>query len=217
MNRNISALDQEVKVLAGPIPLPGHLSIPESAKGIVIFAHGSGSSRNSPRNLAVAQVLNKNGLATLLFDLLTKAEESDRDNVFDIELLSTRLLDATSWLRTQKELVQIPLGYFGASTGAAAALWAAADPGANVAAVVSRGGRADMAAERLAKVKTPTLLIVGGNDDVVIDLNRQAQAQLQCENQLVVIPGATHLFEEPGALEQVAELACNWFLKYLPR
>ena len=135
----------------------------------MVSAHGSSSSRKSPRNLAVAQALNKSGLATLLFDLLTKEEESDRDNVFDITLLATRLLGATSWLRAQQNLTQMPVGYFGASTGAAAALWAVADPGANVSAVVSRGGRADMAAERLGKVKTPTLLIVGGNDDVVID------------------------------------------------
>jgi putative phosphoribosyl transferase len=215
MNQDISARDQEVKVLAGQIPLPGHLTVPESPKGMVIFAHGSGSSRHSPRNLAVAQELNKSGLATLLFDLLTKAEESDRDNVFDIELLAERLLDATKWLRTQKELAHIPVGFFGASTGAAAALWAAADPDANVTAVVSRGGRADMAAERLAKVKSPTLLIVGGDDDVVIDLNEQAQSQLHNVNELVIIPGATHLFEEPGAMEQVAKLASNWFLKYL--
>lgn len=216
MKENIFAVDKEVKVLAGGHSLPGHLKIPASARGIVVFAHGSGSSRNSPRNLAVAQVLNENGLATLLFDLLTKEEETDRNNVFNIELLAERLLNATTWLRTQPLMVHTPIGYFGASTGAAAALWAAADPTANVSAVVSRGGRADMAAERLVMVKTPTLLIVGGDDDVVIDLNRAAQAQLQCENQLVIIPGATHLFEEPGALEQVADLACRWFLKYFP-
>lgn len=211
----ISLIDQEVEVLAGGIWLLGHLSIPDSAKGIVVFAHGSGSGRNSPRNLAVAQMLNRNGLATLLFDLLTKVEELDRDNVFDIELLAERLLAATAWLRTQKDLALMPIGYFGASTGAAAALWAAADPGANVSAVVSRGGRADMASERLANVKTPTLLIVGGSDHVVIDLNRQAQSQLRCENQMVIIPGATHLFEEPGTLGQVAELATNWFVRHL--
>lgn len=208
-------IDQEVEVLAGPIALAGHLSIPDSAKGIVVFAHGSGSSRNSPRNLAVAQVLNQNGLATLLFDLLTKDEESDRDNVFDIELLAERLLDTTTWIRHHEGLSHLPIGYFGASTGAAAALWAAAEPGAKVTAVVSRGGRADMAAENLAKVHAPTLLIVGGLDDVVIDLNHQAQAQLRCKNELVIIPGATHLFEEPGTLEQVAKLASDWFLKYL--
>lgn len=212
-----SLIDQEVEALAGRIPLAGHLSLPKLTKGVVVFAHGSGSSRNSPRNLAVAQVLNENGLATLLFDLLTKVEESNRANVFDIELLAERLLTVTAWLRTQKNLAHMPVGYFGASTGAAAALWAAADSKANVSAVVSRGGRPDMATKRLSKVSAATLLIVGGNDNVVIDLNKQAQAQLRCENQLVIIPGATHLFEEPGALEHVAELACEWFLKYLPR
>lgn len=215
MNGNISARDQDVEVISGQTVLAGRLNIPDGSRGIVIFAHGSGSSRNSPRNLAVAQVLNEAGLATLLFDLLTKDEESDRTNVFDIELLARRLLDATTWLRLQKGFSQMPIGYFGASTGAAAALWAAADPNANVMAVVSRGGRADMAAPRLAQVQTPTLLIVGGYDDVVIELNQQAQAQLQCKNQLVIIPGATHLFEEPGALEKVAELASDWFRRYL--
>lgn len=215
MKRNISALDKEVEVAAGPVVLAGHLSVPASARGIIIFAHGSGSSRNSPRNLAVARALNEVGLATLLFDLLTKDEESDRANVFDIELLATRLLDATTWLRQQKGLPQLPIGYFGASTGAAAALWAAADPSSHVMAVVSRGGRADMAATRLAKVQAPTLLIVGGDDDVVIELNQQAQAQLTCKNQLVIIPGASHLFEEPGALEQVGKLAGDWFLNHL--
>lgn len=215
MNANISAIDKEIEIVAGPLVLAGHLSVPASAKGIVIFAHGSGSSRNSPRNLAVARILNEVGLATLLFDLLTKEEELDRANVFDIELLAKRLLDTTIWLRQQKGFSEIPIGYFGASTGAAAALWAAADPNSHVMAVVSRGGRADMAAPRLAKVQAPTLLIVGGYDDVVIELNQQAQAQLKCKNQLVIIPGATHLFEEPGALEKVAELASDWFRKYL--
>ncbi len=215
MNGNISSRDQEVEVIAGAVVLAGHLNVPNSTRGIVIFAHGSGSSRNSPRNLAVAQVLNEDGLATLLFDLLTKDEESDRANVFDIELLAKRLLDATKWLRQQEDFSEIPIGYFGASTGAAAALWAAADPNANIMAVVSRGGRADMAAPKLSRVRAPTLLIVGGYDDVVIDLNQQAQTQLQCKNQLVIIPGATHLFEEPGTLEQVAKLASNWFLRYL--
>ena len=215
MNGNISSRDQEVEVIAGAVVLAGHLNVPNSTRGIVIFAHGSGSSRNSPRNLAVAQVLNEDGLATLLFDLLTKDEESDRANVFDIELLAKRLLDATKWLRQQEDFSEIPIGYFGASTGAAAALWAAADPNANIMAVVSRGGRADMAAPKLSRVRAPTLLIVGGYDDVVIDLNQQAQTQLQCKNQLVIIPSATHLFEEPGTLEQVAKLASNWFLRYL--
>lgn len=214
---NAVSRDQDVDVVAGTLVLAGHLTVPNAAKAIVVFAHGSGSSRNSTRNIAVARDLNEGGLATLLFDLLTRDEESDRSNVFDIELLAKRLLDATTWLRQQEGLSEMPIGYFGASTGAAAALWAAADPTSNVKAVVSRGGRADMAAPMLAKVQAPTLLIVGGNDDVVIDLNQQAQAQLQCNNQLTIIPGASHLFEEPGTLDQVAKLARNWFLKYLPR
>jgi len=215
MNASGTPIEDEVDVVAGRLVLAGHLNVPDSATGVVIFAHGSGSSRNSPRNLAVARALNEVGLATLLFDLLTNEEEQDRANVFDIELLAQRLLDATIWLRQQKGLVGLPVGYFGASTGAAAALWAAADPNSHVMAVVSRGGRADMAAPRLVHVHAPTLLIVGGYDDVVIELNQQAQAQLRCENELVIVPGATHLFEEPGTLEKVAELASNWFLKYL--
>jgi putative phosphoribosyl transferase len=213
----MKAIDQEVEVQAGPVTLRGHLNVPSSACGIVIFAHGSGSSRNSPRNIAVAHALNKVGLATLLFDLLTKDEELDRENVFDIELLGHRLLDATLWLQEQEGLSQLSVGYFGASTGAAAALWAAADPKVNAKAVVSRAGRADMTGPKLAKVHAPTLLIVGGNDEVVIDLNKQAQAQMACENQLVVIPGATHLFEEPGTLEKVSKLACEWFIKHFAK
>ena len=151
----------------------------------------------------------------MLFDLLTPAEESDRSNVFDIELLAGRLLDATRWLDSQTGLANLPVGYFGASTGAAAALWAAADPTAKITAVVSRGGRADLAGSRLSQVRAATLLIVGGRDEVVIELNRQAEAQLHCESQLVVVPGATHLFEEPGTLERVAELASDWFITHL--
>jgi putative phosphoribosyl transferase len=213
----MKAFDQEVEVQAGPLTLAGHLSVPSSASGIVLFAHGSGSSRNSPRNLAVAHALNKVGLATLLFDLLTQDEELDRGNVFDIELLGHRLLDATLWLQGQEDLSQLSVGYFGASTGAAAALWAAADSKSKVKAVVSRGGRADMAGPKLARVHAPTLLIVGGDDEVVIDLNKRAQVQMACENLLVIIPGATHLFEEPGALEKVSELACEWFVKYFAK
>jgi putative phosphoribosyl transferase len=213
----MKAFDQEVEVQAGPLTLAGHLSVPSSASGIVLFAHGSGSSRNSPRNLAVAHALNKVGLATLLFDLLTQDEELDRGNVFDIELLGHRLLDATLWLQGQEGLSQLSVGYFGASTGAAAALWAAADSKSKVKAVVSRGGRADMAGPKLARVHAPTLLIVGGDDEVVIDLNKRAQVQMACENLLVIIPGATHLFEEPGALEKVSELACEWFVKYFAK
>lgn len=209
------ATNEEVNVLAGSVSLAGHLTVPEGATGVVIFAHGSGSSRNSPRNRAVADVLNKAGLATLLFDLLRQHEEDDRSNVFDIELLAERLLDATHWLHGQPGMAHLKIGYFGASTGAAAALWAAADPSSEVSAVVSRGGRADLAGARLPHVKAATLLIVGGYDDVVIDLNRQAEAELLCEHELVIIPKATHLFEEPGALERVSELARDWFLAHL--
>ena len=209
------ARDEEIEVLAGPLTLAGRLTVPKTAIGVVIFAHGSGSSRHSPRNQAVAASLNTVGLATLLFDLLTPEEEADRSNVFDIELLARRLLDATHWLRRQTGMIDLPVGYFGASTGAAAALWAAADPHAEITAIVSRGGRADLAGSRLPRVRAATLLIVGGRDDVVIELNRQAQMKLRCENQLVIVPGATHLFEEPGALERVAELASDWFLSHL--
>jgi putative phosphoribosyl transferase len=182
----------------------------------VVFAHGSGSSRHSPRNRHVATVLNRAGLGTLLFDLLTTDEEHDRANVFDIDLLAVRLLEVTRWLRTQPDLDGLRIGYFGASTGAAAALWAATEPDADVAAVVSRGGRPDLAAPRLAMVTAPTLLIVGGADDVVLDLNREAQAQLRrCESHLTVIPGATHLFEEPGTLQAAAEGARDWFTGHL--
>lgn len=209
--------DEEIEVLAGSVALAGHLNVPKAAIGVVIFAHGSGSSRQSPRNRAVAATLNRVGLATLLFDLLTPEEESDRSNVFDIELLAGRLLDATRWLHGQSGLVDLPVGYFGASTGAAAALWAAADPKAEISAIVSRGGRADLAGPRLPQVRAATLLIVGGLDDVVIELNRLAEAQLRCEKKLVIVPGATHLFEEPEALERVAELAADWFLAHLGR
>ena len=205
----------EVTVPAGPVQLAGQLTVPDGALGVVAFAHGSGSSRHSPRNRFVAAELNAAGFATLLFDLLTVSEERDRANVFDIELLSRRLLAVTEWLRTQPAVGALPIGYFGASTGAAAALWAAADPAAQVAAVVSRGGRPDLAGEKLALVRAPTLLIVGGADDVVIELNRQAQAQLTCVTRLEIVPGATHLFEEPGALEHVAQLACRWFTDHL--
>jgi putative phosphoribosyl transferase len=195
--------------------LGGRLTIPDAATGMVVFAHGSGSSRHSPRNRYVADVLNQAGLGTLLFDLLTTAEEHDRANVFDIDLLAHRLVGVTRWLRTQPDAGPLPIGYFGASTGAAAALWAATEPDADIAAVVSRGGRPDLAAPRLAAVTAPTLLIVGGDDDVVLDLNRQAQAQLRCESRLAIVPGATHLFEEPGTLQAAAELARDWFTSHL--
>jgi putative phosphoribosyl transferase len=202
--------DLEVTIPAGTVPLAGHLTVPEGAAGIVVFAHGSGSSRFSPRNQAVAGALHEASLATLLFDLLTDDEAAARANVFDIELLGDRLRAATAWLG-QSPAARLPIGYFGASTGAAAALWAAGAPDAAVVAVVSRGGRPDLAGERLATVRAPTLLIVGGHDDDVLELNREAASALRCEHRVDVVPGATHLFEEPGALEQVARLAADWF------
>ena len=203
------------------IPVPGReevigdFTVPERAGGIVVFAHGSGSSRHSPRNRDVAAALNGAGLATLLIDLLTVVEERQRANVFDIELLAQRLTAASAWVRADPELAGLALGYFGASTGAGAALWAAADLGEQVGAVVSRGGRPDLAAPRLGEVRAPTLLIVGGRDRVVIELNEQALAQLRCEAELEIVPGATHLFEEPGTLERVAQLAIDWFTRHL--
>jgi len=214
---DLPAARGEVEPAAGEVRLAGYLTVPENAAGIVVFAHGSGSSRHSPRNRFVARVLTEAGLGTLLFDLLTPEEELDRANVFDIGLLARRLTQVTGWLRTQPRAAGAAVGYFGASTGAAAALWAAAEPGAGIAAVVSRGGRPDLARPRLAAVPAPTLLIVGGNDDVVLDLNRRAQAELRCENHLAVVPGATHLFEEPGTLDAAAALARDWFLSHLTR
>ncbi|MFG2482960.1 phosphoribosyltransferase family protein [Streptomyces virginiae] len=202
----------EVEVDAGGPVLVGDLALPEGAGAVVVFAHGSGSSRRSPRNRSVAADLNRAGLATLLLDLLTPDEEADRANVFDIETLARRLAEATAWLRRRESL---PAGWFGASTGAAAALWAAGETGADIGAVVSRGGRPDLAGERLATVRAPTLLIVGGRDSTVLDLNRRAQRELRCENRLEIVPGATHLFEEPGALDEVARLAGDWFTRHL--
>jgi putative phosphoribosyl transferase len=207
--------DEEVEVQAGAARVGGHLTVPDGAHAIVVFAHGSGSSRHSPRNRFVASVLNEAGLGTLLFDLLTPAEEHDRANVFDIPLLARRLIDVTVWLRTQPEGRDAAIGYFGASTGAGAALWAAADLGADVCAVVSRGGRPDLAAPRLGDVRAPTLLIVGGDDTLVLELNREAQAQMRCETRVSVVPGASHLFEEPGTLQVAAELARDWFVDHL--
>jgi putative phosphoribosyl transferase len=207
--------DADVEVIAGPALLAGHLAIPAAATGVVVFAHGSGSSRHSPRNRFVATALRRAGLGTLLFDLLTIDEGRDRAAVFDIGLLSRRLADATRWLRGQPAAGRLPVGYFAASTGAAAALRAAAEPGADISAIVSRGGRPDLAGPDLAVVRAPTLLIVGDRDDLVLGLNRQAQEQLQCENQLAVVPGATHLFAEPGTLERVAALAADWFAAHL--
>ena len=210
------ARSEEVEPEAGVVQLAGYLTVPEGAPQIVVFVHGSGSSRHSPRNRYVAGVLHDAGLGTLLFDLLTPEEELDRANVFDIGLLAGRLVQVTGWLRAQPGAARAAVGYFGASTGAAAALRAAAEPGADIAAVVSRGGRPDLARPRLAAVTAPTLLIVGGRDEVVLDLNRRAQAELRCENDLAVVPGATHLFEEPGALDVAAGLARDWFLSHLP-
>ncbi|MGP3752515.1 phosphoribosyltransferase family protein [Streptomyces sp. IBSNAI001] len=209
-----TATAEEVEVDAGGVPLAGDLVLPGDAGAVVVFAHGSGSSRLSPRNRAVAGVLNRAGLGTLLFDLLTPGEEVYRANVFDIGLLAGRLADTTAWLRRR---VSLPVGSFGASTGAAAALRAAAATDSGVGAVVSRGGRPDLAGADLSGVRAPTLLIVGGADTTVIDLNRQAQAALHCENRLEIVPGATHLFEEPGALDRVAELARDWFTTHLLR
>ncbi|MFF5488948.1 phosphoribosyltransferase family protein [Streptomyces virginiae] len=202
----------EVEVDTGGPVLVGDLALPEGAGAVVVFAHGSGSGRRSPRNRSVAADLNRAGLATLLLDLLTPEEEADRANVFDIETLARRLAEATAWLRRREFL---PAGWFGASTGAAAALWAAGEAGADIGAVVSRGGRPDLAGERLTVVRAPTLLIVGGRDSTVLDLNRRAQRELRCENRLEIVPGATHLFEEPGALDEVARLAGDWFTRHL--
>ncbi|MFE4658616.1 MULTISPECIES: phosphoribosyltransferase family protein [Streptomyces] len=200
-----------VRIPAGGPVLPGDLAVPDGAAGLVLFAHGSGSGRHSPRNRAVAAALNGAGLATLLFDLLTEAEATDRSRVFDTPLLAERLGRAAVWTAGWSGTEGLPRGYFGASTGAAAALWAAAEPGDDVAAVVSRGGRPDLAGDRLAGVRAPTLLVVGGSDDLVLDLNRRAGELLRCEHRLEVVPGAGHLFEEPGALEEVAALATDWF------
>ncbi len=208
-----------VKIPAGSAMLEGDLVLPSHAAGTVIFAHGSGSSRHSPRNRRVAGALNRAGLATLLFDLLTRNEEAIDERTaqlrFDIALLARRLRQATEWLIQQRDLERLRIGYFGASTGAAAALVAAAELPEHLAAVVSRGGRPDLAGPSLAKVKAPTLLIVGGEDTQVIALNRRALEQLACEKRLEIVPGATHLFEEPGALEEAALMARNWFLQHL--
>jgi putative phosphoribosyl transferase len=205
---------EEVQIAAGPVMLAGYFHVPENPTGLVVFAHGSGSSRHSSRNRHVAAFLNGAGVATLLFDLLTTQEERDRANVFDVELLAQRLTHVTQWARAQQEVEGLPVGYFGASTGAAAALTAAAEPGARIAAVVSRGGRPDLAGPRLGSVRAPTRLIVGGDDTVVLDLNREALELLRCESDLCVVPGATHLFEEPGTLRQAAELARDWFARH---
>lgn len=197
------------------VHLEGTLAMPPDPAGVIVFAHGSGSSRLSPRNRMVAQLLNENGFATLLFDLLDPLEAGDRQKVFDIPLLGRRLLTATAAVRARPGLERLPLGYFGASTGAGAALWAAAERGEDIAAVVSRGGRPDLAGPSLERVSAATLLLVGGDDRPVITLNREAMARMSCTVELVVIGGAGHLFEEPGTLEQVADEACGWFARHL--
>jgi dienelactone hydrolase len=203
------------KVQIGDQHLDGTLTIPDNATGLVIFAHGSGSSRLSPRNIQVAEALNKRGFATLLFDLLTAREATDRNNVFDIARLGARVSEAVAWAHDQRATTGFPVGLFGASTGAAAALVAAAQAPAQVSAVVSRGGRPDLAGAHLTRVRAPTLLIVGGADHGVIELNEQALAKLKCPHRLEIVPGATHLFEETGALERVVALAGDWFQRHL--
>ena len=209
----------EVQIPAGHAVLSGNLTIPENAIALVLFAHGSGSSRHSPRNQFVARTLNCAGLGTLLFDLLTPEEEAldiyTREHRFNISLLAERLVHATSWAGQQAQTRDLRIGYFGSSTGGAAALVAAAELPPDVGAVVSRGGRPDLAGDALPKVQAPTLLIVGGNDDIVIELNEMARDQMRCEVKLEIIPGATHLFEEAGALEHVAKLASDWFSLHL--
>ena len=205
-----------VNIPAGEAELDGELILPASAKGVVLFAHGSGSSRFSPRNTYVAEVLQQRGIGTLLFDLLTREEDRDYATRFDIALLTRRLLAATAWLQAEPKTQTMKIGYFGASTGAAAALQAAAKMENKIAAVVSRGGRPDLAGEvDLSRVTAPTLLIVGAADYGVIELNQQAYALMNCEKKLVLIPGATHLFEEPGTLQQAARSAASWFVRYL--
>ncbi len=210
-----STVEGTVEIPAGRRMLKGILGVPAGATGVVAFAHGSGSGRFSPRNQFVARSLQEAGLATLLLDLLEEEEAEDRDKVFDIELLAQRLRYAAGWLRREPETAALGLGYFGASTGAGAALVAAAREPEAVSALVSRGGRPDLARHYLHAVQAPTLLIVGGADDVVIELNEEALDQLRCPKDLVVIPGATHLFPEPGALEEVCRLARDWFVRYL--
>jgi putative phosphoribosyl transferase len=204
-------------VSIGPKRLEGQLTIPERAPGLVVFAHGSGSSRFSPRNILVAEALQRRGLATLLFDLLTEKESADRRNVFDIPLLAMRVGDAIRWARADARTGAHPIGLFGASTGAGAALAAAAAAPREVRAVVSRGGRPDLAGEALWRVRAATLLIVGGADIVVLDLNRDAAARMSCEAKIEIVPGAGHLFEERGAMERVIALAGDWFIEHLGR
>jgi len=209
----------EVRIQAEHAVLSGNLTIPENAIALVLFAHGSGSSRHSPRNRFVARTLNDARLGTLLFDLLTREEEAfdlyTREHRFNIALLAQRLVHATKWAKQQEETRDLRMGYFGSSTGGAAALVAATELPQDIGAVVSRGGRPDLAGDALPKVEATTLLIVGGNDDIVIELNEMARDQMKCEVKLEIVPGASHLFEEPGALEKVAELASDWFVSHL--
>jgi putative phosphoribosyl transferase len=209
----------EVHIAAGRATLEGNLTIPDRATALVLFAHGSGSSRHSSRNQFVARTLNNAGLETLLFDLLTREEEAidlrTREHRFNIGLLAERLVHATKWAQQQEQTRDLRIGYFGSSTGGGAGLVAAAQIPQDVGAVVSRGGRPDLAGDALPKVHAPTLLIVGGNDDIVIELNEQARDRMRCEVGLEIVPGATHLFEEPGALEHVAQLASDWFVRHL--
>jgi dienelactone hydrolase len=216
----LAEVAREVRITAGNAALSGALTVPESANGVVLFAHGSGSSRFSPRNAYVARELQRARVGTLLFDLLTPDEERrdalTREHRFDIALLATRLVAATRWLDAEREFSHLPIGYFGASTGSAAALLAAAQLGMRIAAVVSRGGRPDLAGEAaLSRVTAATLLIVGSHDDEVLELNRDAYAHLRATKQLAIVRGASHLFEEPGALEEVARLAARWFASHL--
>ncbi|MGZ3706655.1 MAG: alpha/beta family hydrolase, partial [Bdellovibrionota bacterium] len=216
MENEQGLVGREVTITGDGTELKGFLAVPNQAEGIVLFAHGSGSSRASPRNLAVARALQAAGIGTLLFDLLSIKEAGERRNVFDIVLLGKRLLTATQWVQNQKECEHLPIGFFGASTGAGAALWAAAELGDAVSAVVSRGGRPDLAGDHLEEVTAPTLLLVGAHDEPVIEMNQRAQLKLR-NVQFEIISGATHLFEEPGTLEQVEKKAAAWFLANFAR
>jgi dienelactone hydrolase len=212
-------IETEISIDAGQVALEGTLGLLKETSAVVVFAHGSGSSRHSPRNRYVARVFQTQGIGTLLFDLLTSEEESidelSGELRFDIPFLANRLMNATRWLLQRPDMQRVKLGYFGASTGAAAALVAAAELDSAIGAVVSRGGRPDLSGNALSSVRAPTLLIVGGDDEPVIEMNREALARLRCEKKLVIVPGATHLFEEPGTLEEVARLAANWFTRHL--
>jgi len=215
-SKSAKGFEKEVLILADSTELKGILGVLPQPSGVVLFAHGSGSGRLSPRNNFVARFLQNTGIATLLVDLLEESEASDREKVFDIDLLAKRLLTCAHWLHQQPETRGLSLGYFGASTGAAAALQAAARAPEGIAAIVSRGGRPDLAMDYLHLVQAPTLLIVGGDDRPVVPLNQTAYAKLRCPKELIIVPRASHLFEEPGALDKVAELARDWFMKYSP-